>query len=595
MARNQWKEFAFAMKQSTKKKGYTLKDARTAAKNIMKDCLPRVKLQMQWFLDKTKPYLRKDTSKLDEIREFVEDYDLEYGKFKMLPWQLIAFVYTFGSFADMDLPKKLLVTMARKNGKTTMVSAFATAFAHFTPVKFMDIDLQATKQEQSMMLLNNIKKSLSKTGGESGPRGFKSADESWYISAKRGEYYPTSTRVNALATSAQTADGRNPVYCIVDEASKVEDEFFDIVTTSMSDALRNQQFTYISTLSENEFGWFKRTIDEVMDALEKGEEIFFAPLMFFTEKNEYDMDDEKMWQWVNPSFGQTVTIESLREEYDKASSDPRGSGTFLIRKCNMSGMSEGAKLCVDREAIDVCQGRPAHEVENMLEQNDCVIGVDVGVSQGMFAVCLMTRVDYHIYAKIKNFMCKDSYFRRKDVKNLRVLQTFKEREELIIAGEANIDNDVVIAYIADLCERYDVRKVIADRSSGGNSITDMMRDIHVPYEELNLGGINRRFPSNMIVQAIRGRQLHVPDSHLFRWELGNAGLKQVDGVDTQGEFPEGAYEIQKIKASQFNGVDGVFALMHSLVYLKENQIHESVESDVWKEMRHNIGEAYGSY
>ena len=580
--------------------GKTLRDARKAAKDYKKLGYKKIDLWCDWFLKKTQPFMKKDTTLLDDIRDYIESlgvgkevYNPE-GRFKLLPWQLIVVVYAFGPRVGIPFPKSILVTMARKNGKTTLTAAFVMAFAKYAQSAVNSIDLTATKQGQAAeVMVKALRRIIHNTypGSVSSPsRGLVTPDKAWTVPKKSAYYAPTDTDVYTLSSEPETADGRDPLLCVVDEAAQVKDEYYTVVNTSKS-AKTDQCFIYISTLSENESGWFKRTIDGVLEDLKVGRDINYCPMFFFVDKDEFDIKDEKMWTLTNPSLGYMQTKKELRAAQADAVKNPADRVKFLMKNCNMSGMTEKPMLCDSHEALRVIQGRPESEIEAMLKANQCVIGIDVGVSSGMFAVCLMTRVDLHIFAKFKHFICSNSFDIRKS--KIRVLQHFVDRGELVLSGTKNVHIPDVMSYIESLANEYDIVKYLADVSSGGNSITDeMTAKFRNKYEELRIGLKDKHFPSNMIKESIMENRLHVVNNQLFRWELGNAGLKVSEfGDQITGEKVEGCYEIVRLMASSFNGIDGIWALGHSVIYLREKKIQENTPDDVWDRLAQ--GDDYG--
>jgi len=122
-------------------------------------------------------------------------------------------------------------------------------------------------------------------------------------------------------------------------------------------------------------------------------------------------------------------------------------------------------------------------------------------------------------------------------------------------------------------------KACGDKAAFGFSLQDRIEEeIGLEYDVFTSSW--KKYPCNALVESISAGTFHMVPSSLWVWELMNAGMKEMKQHKSEsGELPDGSYEIVRKNPDSFNGIDGVFAVLHALSYFKDDETLESYDLD----------------
>lgn len=143
-------------------------------------------------------------------------------------------------------------------------------------------------------------------------------------------------RLKALSSEGKGKHGYNPSTVIIDEFhvwGAAEQELYDALTSG-SVARRQPLFVIITTagldehsLCGEEYGYAKRILDGIESNPTYYADIYELP-------KDADWTDETLWHLANPTLGQIVSIDALREECEKAKAVPSEQTKFRRLNCN---------------------------------------------------------------------------------------------------------------------------------------------------------------------------------------------------------------------------------------------------------------------
>jgi len=586
-----------------------LRRAILAAEEIINKAytLEITKLCLMDFIRKATKHVQSEKIHvLDEILEIVESYPLPTGnraedgslvKLKLLPFQLISFIQVFGSFADLPFKKQVFMTCARKNGKTALSAAFLLTFAEITKNFGVDIYTAATTEKQATLSLKYAKSMLELKGGEINRRGeFKSSDGKWKVKSESIEFVPKRVTVRALTANPKSLDGLSPQFLLCDESALMDDECFKVLNTSASKALSNQCFFYISTLSHNETGYYKSTIDNTRARLKEGRDTTIEMSAFCLEKDEREVEDVEAWHATNPALGITLDVAEMKNELEQAK-DAGMTNTFLLKRMNMSGIKELNQICDVKDALATRELNKLIVLKK-LKEHECVVGFDISMRGSFTTLCVATRDDEgSIFADFQYFTCKDSFKKRTERSADNIFSEFRDRGELKIVGDKKIDFEQIIPFLKSIDKTFTIVACYSDVATGGLSIYDEVERAEVSFhvEEIKLRPQDRHFTSNMVVEAVTARKLHTTDCLLFAWELRNAAHRELTNIRSEdGELPDGSFEIVRSSPNDYKcTIDGVMALCHALLYFRESDTI-GIKDRSFKEIADAVSKVYGN-
>lgn len=163
--------------------------------------------------------------------------------------------------------------------------------------------------------------------------------------------------LKALSSEGDSKHGSNPSCVIIDEFhvwGSPEQELYDALTTG-SMARRQPLEIIITTAGVDEYTLCGKEYDhacKVRDGLI--EDPAYFPLIYEIPKDA-DFSDESLWPLANPTLGDIVLIDKLREIYAKGLTDPSEMTKFRRLNCNQ--WVNSANTWIPRTRWDACTWR----------------------------------------------------------------------------------------------------------------------------------------------------------------------------------------------------------------------------------------------
>ena len=283
-----------------------------ACKNIILAC----KRYKEWF---KREDIYFDYDEVDRRIKLVSKMKHFKGKsngkpFILLPFQQWIFANLFGwKYKDTNLRviKKALLFMARKAGKTALAAAICLTQLLLDNNNGQEIDFVANSGQQA------------KIGFEM-TKGFaKSLDPKGLLFQRFRDTIKmptTMSEIDVLNADGMTLDGRNASTFIQDEFAAAKN--WDVWNVMISSQGFQEQPLAIAITSANFlldgypcYEW-RKTIIEILRG-EKSDDSTFAALYELDDDDDW-MNDEDSWIKANPSLGQTIEKQFLREQVQAA-------------------------------------------------------------------------------------------------------------------------------------------------------------------------------------------------------------------------------------------------------------------------------------
>ncbi|WP_342541035.1 terminase TerL endonuclease subunit [Heyndrickxia sp. FSL K6-6286] len=230
---------------------------------------------------------------------------------------------------------EVLDIRGRKNGKTTELSA--------TAIYGLVADGEGSPENYFIA-----------TALDQAKKGF---NESWnmikqspylrkHIKKRQSDlYFPYNMGfIKALASNSNSLDGLNGFFITIDELAAIKNrDIYDLMKQSMSS--RTQPLLH--TISTNGFvreGIFDSQFQYACDILDgKSKNERFLPLLYTLDDRD-EWDKEECWIKANPGLGVIKSIDTLRENVQKAKDDPAFKPTVMVKDFNMKENSASAWL-----------------------------------------------------------------------------------------------------------------------------------------------------------------------------------------------------------------------------------------------------------
>lgn len=243
--------------------------------------------------------------------------------------------------------RRCYFTVARKNAKTQIAAALAL-YLLFSEQDQPEVYVAAKDRDQASLCY----KAAADMVTASGLAGAV-ADVVPYQKAIRTRH--NGGVLKALSSEGASKHGLNPSAVIIDELhawGTSEQELYDALTTGS--VARKQPLIMVittagiseHTLCGREYAYACQVRDGIV------EDPSYLPLIYELPKDA-DWTDEKHWHLANPTLGDIISIQALREARDRALKTPSEQIKFRRLHCNQWVNSESPWLSL--ESWDACE------------------------------------------------------------------------------------------------------------------------------------------------------------------------------------------------------------------------------------------------
>lgn len=288
-----------------------------------------------------------DEAKANKPIEFIERFCKHSkgewaGKPVILELFQKAYISALFGFIDKETGlrryRETMFYVARKNGKTTMLSGIALYMLVADGEGGAEIFSTATKKDQARLLFDETHNMVK-----------QSPDLSRHIKKRKSDlYFPlTMSRFQPLGKNSDTLDGLNAHLVIMDELHGVKDRnLYEVMKQSQS--ARRQplliMITTAGTVRECIFDDIYQYACNVVDG--KFEDDSFLPILYELDDRE-EWTDFTKWEKANPGLGTIKKLDDLSRKVEKAKHSPKDISGVLTKDFNIRDTISSAWLTFD--------------------------------------------------------------------------------------------------------------------------------------------------------------------------------------------------------------------------------------------------------
>ncbi len=273
----------------------------------------------------------------------------------------------------------------------------------------------------------------------------------------------TGTTLKVLSAEAYTKHGINPTVVIFDEIDAQRSRALWAVMTFGSGSARREPLWWVITTAgddpdRNSIGW---EIHELATRLQDGEAVdpnWYVKI--FNAPEDADIFAEETWYQANPSLGQTIDIEAVRQEALYAKNSEAGERLFRWLRLNQwVSLKTIGWLPLTLWDSTVGRWEPAE-----LVGRSCFIGLDLASTTDLTAAALLFPPDEthsEWRTVFEAWIPEDKMRERAKLDKVPYEKWVKERYLHATPGNA-VDYDFVEARLKALARQYDVQFICAD-------------------------------------------------------------------------------------------------------------------------------------
>lgn len=254
-----------------------------------------------------------------------------------------AYISALFGFVDKDTGKRRYTEsffyVARKNGKTTMLSAIALYMMIADGESGAEVYSVASKRDQANILFDQAHEMIK-----------QSPDLSRNIRKRKSDLYFSHnfSKMQSLGKNSNSLDGLNAHLVVIDELHSIQDRnLYEVMKQSQS--ARTQPLLIMITTAGTHRGTIFDDLYEyacnVVDDNFKDDN--FLPIMYeLDKKSEYKKPE--CWQKANPSLNISKRVEDLERKVARAENDANNLTGILTKDFNVRETSHNAWLTFEQ-------------------------------------------------------------------------------------------------------------------------------------------------------------------------------------------------------------------------------------------------------
>lgn len=420
--------------------------------------------------------------------------------------------------------KTLLDLIARGAGKDGAIAFFSFCLiSPYNPVKYYDVDICATKEEQAMTPCADVIEALE------GPHKAK-LDKHYYHTKELIQGRKNRGIMRGRTNNPKSHDGMRSGAVIFNEVHAYEN-YANIKVFITGQGKRAQPRVGIfSSNGEVSDGPLDDYIARARRILFEGEDDDgFLPFLFCLSERD-QVHDEANWHMANPSLKYLPNLlQETRDEYRGWVENPEQNGDFLTKRMNLrAGFQEIAVTEYDKVRAT---NKPLPDLTGW----DCTVGIDYAELSDWAAVNFHFRRGADRFDLCHAWLCLQS----KTLPRVRApWQKWAESGILTAVDDVSISPDLLAEYIARLGQLYNIRKLALDNFRW-TLLADSLRRIGFDAQDKTRVKLVR--PSDImtvepVIQECFDRGLFTwGDNPALRWAVNNTKRVRSSkklGVDT---------------------------------------------------------------
>ena len=508
-------------------------------------------------------YSEKEVKKVIDFLYYVNlTQDGKVSRFEPAPWQMFIIMNVYGYFTDKACKKRLfrdvLVWIARKSGKTTL-GAILGIYSLVKEERSAESYVLATTQAQASQALK-YSKEIVKTS----PALRKRIRVMQYklLSEERG-----TGIFKALASNAETLDGLNPSFAIIDEAhAHPTKDLYNILKTGMLSRVNPMMLTISTAGNFKEYPFFNDVEigKKVLNGDIEDDSTFYA---LFTLDSEEEIEDPKNWIKSNPSLDVTISLDDMIIAYKKACLTSSDRINFEVKNLNLYRNSETTWI------PDADYKKCFNEVdESALKGKKAYLGLDLSATRDMASLVVIVEGED---GKIN--VIPEIYFPTKDNESNKMrksgidLGPWIEKGFIIEHKNKIIDYEQILQRIKYYTDNFDVQGLAYDPWNSTILMSKIEAELIIDLYSFKQTAGYFNFPLKYIERLIYSEQINLSSNPVLRWHFSNVNIYR----DTNDNI-----KIQKNKAK--DSVDSVVSLAMAVgLYAKINFDAVSVVMDAY--------------
>ena len=433
-------------------------------------------------------------------------------KLELFQKAFISALFGFVDHAGFRKYKEAFFLVARKNGKSTLLSGIMLYMLIADGEGGAQVVSAATKREQSSIVFNECVNMVS-----------QSPSLRQHLKKRKTDlYFPlTFSNMTALASDSNTLDGLHLHLAVIDELHAVKDRnLYEVLKQGMS--ARRQplmvMITTAGTVRENIFDDMYEYSCKVCEGTITDER--FLPILYeLDERSEWT--DYRCWEKANPGLGKIKKLEDIVEKVERAKSNSKDLPGILCKDFNVRETATGAWLTF--EDIDNT------ETFDIEELRDCyaIGGVDLSSTTDLTcATLVIMKSNSEKKFVLQQYFLPDEHLEKKINEDRIPYDRWNERGLLTLSEGNRVDYSDVTKWFMRMVNDYGIRPVwVGFDSWNAQYFTQEMREHGFDMVEVRQGYKSLSTPMKELQSDLMGKRVNYNSNPILKWNFTNVAIK----------------------------------------------------------------------
>lgn len=503
------------------------------------------------------PTSHYDKDKADRAVKFIENLRHTKGKwagkrFWLLPWQEQIIRDVFGVVKEDGNRqfRTAYIEIGKKNGKSELAAAVALYLLYADNEPSAEVYGAAADRQQASIVFDVANQMVQMT-----PALMKRSKVMG--ATKRIVNYSNQGFYQVLSAEVGTKHGLNVSGLVLDEVhAQPNRKLYDVLTKGSGDAREQPLFFLITTAGTDKESICYELHMKSTDIL-AGRKVdpTFYPVVFGLTDDD-DWHDEANWYKANPSLGQTIQIDRVRDAYQEAIQSPAEENVFKQLRLNMWVAS--LTRFIPEQIYDL--GNEEIDID-ALAGRECYGGLDLSSTGDITALVLAfpPRNEEEKYILLPFFWIPKETIPIR-VRRGNVPYDVWNQQGFLYATEGNVvDYDHIEKTILDLAEKYHILEIAVDRWNATMLVEHLQNEGLTPFYFGQ--GYKDMSPATKSFYKLlmEGKIIH-GGNPVLRWMAGNVVVET-----------DAAENIKVTKAKSPEKIDGIVASIMALDRAERNQ------------------------
>ncbi|WP_337175387.1 terminase large subunit [Paludisphaera sp.] len=462
---------------------------------------------------------------------------------RLLDWQKDFLMRLFG-WRNPDGTRRFrrfYLEVAKKNGKSTMLSALILVFCLLDGESAPEIHVNAVDRSQAGIIFDEAARMI-----EASPDVLRPMFRLWKPK-KRAACELNHGVIQANSADVASKDGANPSHVVFDELHRQKKrDMWDVF--AYGSAARTQPILgSITTAGESADGvWHEQR--EYSEKVNEGvyDDISHLGVVYRALETD-DLDDPATWRKANPSLGVTIREEDFRRELEEARRNPALFAVFKRLRLNIITAADTAFVPLER--WDACGAPPTP-----LGPSDAIFaGLDLSTVDDLSALAWIKGDVHDGFDVHAMFFLPEEGIEELEVKHQAPYREWAKMGLITLTPGNVVDYRWIRKRVQELHAGHSLRKLFVDRAQALDLCLALRDEDGIDVEFFSQGIMSVTVPTRELLRLILSERLSHGGNPILRWNASNA----VAVRDSNGNI-----KIDKNRPRK--KVDGLSALVNAI-------------------------------